>query len=458
MKGSFFQNLYVFYTGVLLLYIINLFWQQYWLAYTVGLLAIPMLMISFLGASKLFRILGIAFISSGLLMYLIAGQPINNIPLLLTSNMSMLAFLTVLPWINSVVHVGKFDNQINGLLQANVSNLGSLYKRSLITTYILMTFLNLSAINLSQGVLLENMKSVKKTIRDVLISKTTIRAFALALIWSPMEIIVAITVDATGVSYLTYLPWLILVSVIVMSIDLYIGNRRFKEMPYDRYKPADVDTPVLPLKEIIVQIVKLLFALILFLTTILVVSNLFDLNFILAVTLVILPFSIFWAIIIKKWHQFKVLGFQLWKEQTNRMQNFVILFISLALFTNSLNETPILHYVQGPFMLYKDYPIIILSLILVTYFVMAMIGVHPIGTIAILLEVLTPLFGVFNPASIGIVLIVAALATSSSGTYGITVTMTSMNTNQNPYRISLVNLPFTLLLGVIGIGVAMIII
>lgn len=455
MKERIFQRLYLFYSGVLILYIINIFVRHPVLEYSVGLLAVPMIAVSFLWATKLFRILGSAFIISGLAMYISAGFPLYEIPLYLTSNMSMLAFLVILPWINSVVHVGNYDRQINELMKENVDNLGSLYGRSTITTYILMTFLNLSAINLSQSVLLENMKNIKKKIRDVFISKTTIRAFALALIWSPMEIIVAITVDATGVSYLAYLPWLLLVSVIALSIDLLWGRRQFKKIPYEQPNP---NASPLPLGTIIKEIIKLFIALLLFLATILVVSDLFYLNFILTVTLVILPFSTIWAILIKKWDEFRSHGFRVWKEQTNRMQNFVILFISLAFFSNSLSATPMLTIVQRPFLIFEDYPIVILLLILVTYFVMAMIGVHPIGTIGILLEVLTPLFAFLNPVGIGVVLIVAALATSSSGTYGITVTMTSMNTQQNPYRITMTNLPFTLMLGLIGIFVALLLI
>lgn len=454
MKEWVFQRLYLFYSSVLLLYLINSFLENPILEYTIGLLAIPMVGVSFLWASRLFKTLCSVFIISGLVMYTSAHLPIHEIPLFLTSNMSMLAFLTVLPWINVVVHVGHYDRHINGLLKKRVDNLGALYVRSTLTTYVLMTFLNLSAINLSQGVLIENMKKTKKAVRDALISKTTIRAFALALIWSPMEIIVAITVDATEVSYLVYLPWLLLISAIALSIDLILGRQQYKKIPYSAETDNDSG---LPFRGIIQQIMKLFFALLLFLTTILVVSNLFDLNFILTVTLVILPFSIIWSLLIKKWYEFRVLGYKLWKEQTNRMQNFTLLFISLAFFANSLNETPILGLVQQPFLAFGDKPFIILFLIFATYFVMALIGVHPIGTIAILLEVLTPLFAIINPVSIGIVLIVAALATSSSATYGITVTMTSMNTDQNPYRITLRNVSFTFLLGFIGIGIGLLI-
>lgn len=448
MKAWIYNRLYIFYTSVLLLYLVNYFIGNSTLAYMIGLLAVPMLLVSFIWASKLFKILCSLFIILGLVMYGMTGLPLLQLPLFLTSNMSMLAFLAVLPWINSVVYVGHYDRHLNALMKQDVDNLGSLYMRSITTTYTLMTFLNLSAINLAQNVLVENMKKVKVSVRNALISQTTVRAFALALIWSPMEIVVAITVDATGISYLTYLPYLLLTSAIVLGIDLVLGRRKYRQIAYSG---ESEDTEQYPLREIIQQALKMLFALLLFLITILLTSHFFKLNFILTVTLVIIPFSIAWSLAIRKWHEFKALGYKLWKEQTNGMQNFTLLFISLALFSNSLNETSILGVVQQPFLAFGEQPVIILTLILFTYFVMALIGVHPIATIGILLEVLTPLFATINPLSIGIVLIVAALATSSSASYGITVTMTSMNLNENPYKVTLRNLPFTFLLGGVGI-------
>lgn len=55
--------------------------------------------------------------------------------------MTMLGFLLVLPWINSVVYVGKYDKQINQLMVKKVENLGSLYVKGTFTSYILMMFL-----------------------------------------------------------------------------------------------------------------------------------------------------------------------------------------------------------------------------------------------------------------------------------------------------------------------------
>ncbi|WP_017727744.1 hypothetical protein [Halalkalibacterium ligniniphilum] len=446
------HNLYIYYSLVLVLFIVNVFLKNEALEYIVGLLALPMLFISYLGAAKLFRILGTVFVLIGLVLFLYAGLPLYEIPFYMTSTMPLLAFLAVLPWMNSVVRAGRFDRRINQLMKSNVEDLGKLYVRTSLTTYTLVSFINLSALSLTQNVLIENMTKFKKTLRDAFISRTTLRAFAIALAWSPMEIMVAITVDTTGVSYLTYLPWLLLCSVIILVIDTLWGKKAFQNVPYE---PAvEGHNRVFSPKEFGLQILHLLVVLTTFLAIVVFVGNQFNLNFILTVTLVILPFACIWALFMKKWRSFLAIGWGTWKARTNGMQNFVVLFLSLAFFSSSLNETPFLQLIQEPFLAASGYPIIILLLIQFMYLGMSMIGVHPVATVGVLMEVLPPLYDVMNPLSIGMVLITGALATATVGTYGVTVTMTSMNTIENPYRIMLRNMPFALLYGGIGTLIA----
>jgi hypothetical protein len=442
------QHLYLIYSTILFLFIINMFAVNSVLAYIVGILAIPMLLISFVGATKLFRIIGSIFLTVGMALFLYSGIPLYKIPLFMTSTMPLLAFLAVLPWMNSIVRAGRFDRRMNEIMKSNVSDLGKLYVRSSFTTYILAAFINLSALSLSQEILMVNMAKMKKKLKESFISRTTLRAFAIAIAWSPMEIMVAMTVDATGVSYLSYLPYLFLCSILVLFIDWLWGRRRFKSVPYNPVEGGTIRE--LKPRKVAVQILQLLAALTVFLSLVVTIGNHFELNFILSVTLMILPFSFGWALLMKRWHSFLAIGWKSWKIRTNSIQNFVVLFISLAFFTSSLNETPFLQLIQQPFLASTEKPLVILFLIQMTYLLMCMIGVHPVATIGILSEVLKPLYGMVNPLSIGMVLITGALATATIGAYGVTVTMTSMNTKQNPYRITLRNMPFALFYGTIG--------
>lgn len=440
--------LYIIYPSVFGLYVLNMFLGILQLEWLIGLAAIPVLIVSYAGASRLFRILGGVFIVAGLLLFLYTGLSIDQLPLQMTATMPLLAFLTVLPWMNSVVRAGRFDRRINDLMKVNVADFGKLYVRSSFTTYVLVMFMNLSALPLTQEVLKGNMHNVKKKISDSFISRVTLRAFTLALLWSPMEVIVAMTVDATGVSYLTFLPWLFLASVTLLMIDWLWNKKTFGHL--ENVPDANRRIPVIQPGKMIWQIAQLFVALTVFLGTVVTIGNRFELDFILSVTLVILPFAFSWALLMRRFRSFRTLGWNTWKARTNGMQNFVVLFISLSLFSESLNATPFMEMIQEPFLAAADTPILILLLIQFTYLAMSMIGVHPVATIAILAEVLTPIYDLINPVSIGMIMIMGALATATVGTYGVTVTMTAMNTQQNPYRITLRNMPFALLCGSVG--------
>lgn len=442
------KHLYLVYTFLCSIYIINLFIDNESLAYVIAFITIPVVLISIIAASKLFKTLGFLFVSGGILLFSQSGLPITEAFLFFTKNIGLIALLSMLPWMNSVVRAGRYDRRINELMKMNANQLGILYVRSKITTYTLVSFINLPGLTFSQQILKENLRAYEKKISDTFISRVSLRAFAVALVWSPMEIMVALSVESTGVSYFTLMPWLMIFSLTVFIFDLVWGRRaygNFSYLPNVKHPPRAFSKG-----KIVVIILQLFSALFLFLGLVLLISHWLELNFILSVTLSILPFACLWAMAMKRWRSFMAIGWNTWKMRTNHLQNFVVLFCSLAFFTNSLNATPVLGVIQQPFMGAADSPLIVLFFIQFTYLLMSMVGIHPIATISVLAEVVTPLYTVIDPVSIGIVLITGALATATVGTYGVTVTITSMNTNQNPYRITLANMPYALIYGTIG--------
>lgn len=453
MKNWMKDNLYLFYSSVLLLFIVNYFISSTYIEYLIGLAAIVMFLVSFPGAGILFRTLGAIFITLGIIFYLDTGLPIYQIPLFMTSTMPLLAFLTALPFMTSVVHASRFDRRMNQLLNVNVSDLGKLYPRSSFAVYMLTLFINLSSLKISQEALTNNLKAIKKRIKNPFISNVTLRAFACAQAWSPMEIIVAITVDSTGVSFFTLLPWLFLCSVIVICSDWFVGRRKFKSVSYH----VDLkEENKIHFKKILWSMLKLLSGLVIFLIIVVMVGNYFHLNFILSVTLVLIPYTFVWAFVLKRHKTFWVVGWTTWKANTNKLQNFMVLFLSLALFSNSLNETTLNQLIQQPFLANSDKPFIIFICIQLLFLLMGLIGIHAIATIGVLVEVLQPFYSMINPVSIGIVLISGAMATATVGPYGVTVTMTSINTLQNPYRITLRNMPFSLFYAGVGLLIGII--
>lgn len=442
------EHIYILYAITFSAYVINVFIKNEIINYMIGVIAIFLLITSFHGASKLFKVLCIVFSVIGLILFFYAGISIIYLPLYMTSNMPLLSFLTVLPLMTSVVHSGRFDRRLNELMRGNVGDLGKLYFRSSFTTYILTGFINISALTLSQEVLQSSLKNIPQKVKKQFISKSTLRALAVALVWSPMEIIVAITVDSTGVSYLSLLPWLLLCSFLIIALDWAMGKRMFRKIEYQNGFKKQIN-----IKKVIAQILKLFIALSVFLIIVVFTGSYLHLNFILSVTIVIPIFTICWASVIKRWKSFKIIGMETWKMRTNKLQNFVVLFISLSLFSTSLSETSFQDIIKQPFVTFIDYPIVILIFIQIVFFLGGLIGVHAIATIGVLFEVIQPLYDMINPLSIGVVMITSALSTATVGAYGVTVTMTSVATQQNPYKITLNNIPFSIIFGGIGISI-----
>ncbi len=356
----------------------------------------------------------------------------------------------MLPWMASAFSLGEYDQNLKDMIYAKNNQLAEMYGKSISTTYSLLIFINISAIFLVQQILMDKLKGIDQTVRNDFIIKVTLRTFSLAVIWSPMEIIVGITVDATNVSFLSYLPWLLLCSFLLAIIDVYLSKRSFSEIEI-------VDSTNVNKKQLMRALMKLFFVLFAFFTIIIVNNYMFELNFILTVSLVILPFTFIWSIFMRLPYTFFRFGWKNWKNYNNGMQNFMVLFLSLALFSEGFNQTSIPEILQNIFGQFSDYYLFNFILITLIYFAMGLIGVHPVATIAILLEVLSPLFSIINPMSIGIVLIISALATSASAPYGINATLTSQTIGVSPYYITKVNFPFSILMSAVGILVAMLV-
>lgn len=448
-----FRYLYIFYSFIFLIHIINVFVGSTSVNYILGMLALIMLVISFPGASRLFKILGSLFVAIGGALYFTSGRSILDLPNLLTSNMSLLTLLAMLPWMNSVVRSGRFDRNLKNLLKANVSDLGKLYPRSSITTLILASFLNLSAASVAQDVLKDSLRSFKKKTRNAFIATASLRGYTLALLWSPLEILVAVSIFTTGADYVSVLPWLLLIALVTFVLDALWGRIRYRKYTYHQTDGSQ-QTNKPNVREMIKKTSHLIVSLALFLTLVIFLGNLFNLDFIFTVTLLIFPFASIWAVLMKRWRSFWTIGWKTWRMKTNTMQNFVVLFISLSLFAESISDSEFLNVIQEPVLIAADYPMIIFIIIQVIFIVMSLFGIHPVATIGILGGITSALMKVLNPISLAIVLITSSVATLTVGTYGLVVTLTAMNTGQNPYRITWRNMPFALAFGAIGSVVA----
>lgn len=444
------RNFYYIYAVLFILFLLYFFSGVEVFASLANYMAVGVLLISWIFSSRLFKMIGGLFVAAGTLFTLTAGGSVGEIISNTASNLPLLLFFSVLPWIGVVVKVGGLDDSITEMIQDRANRVEKIYGRSVVTSYFLAVFLNLSAIYIIQNILRDLFKNETVGFMNEFIIKATLRAFALAVIWSPLEVIVGLTVDSTGVSYFTLLPWLLVTSIIVGVTEVFLTRREFNgvtiDAPFDEINSQALRS----------SIIKMVILLISFLSIVMFFNMNSDLEFVMTVALIIIPFSFTTAFLMKRFPIFIRTGWKTWKNHNNHLQNFSVLFLSLGIFSGGFNSSAAPEMMQQVFSYVDSFLILILLLIMGVIYGLAMIGVHPVATLAILAEVLVPILTPENALSISIAMIVCGMSISAAAPYGINATMTAQAMGINPYKITKMNIGFSLRMGLTGILIAMI--
>ncbi|TGB03450.1 hypothetical protein [Halobacillus salinus] len=442
------QHLYIFYAFVFLLNVVHVFWPNTVLFTIIGLLGIIMTAISFPRADRVFRTLGIILVIAGTFFFLSSDATIAEIPRFFAGNVGILFLVSMLPWMNSAVKAGRYNKLLQSLLGRNVSGLGPLYVRSEMTMVSLAAFLNLSSATISQDLLREQLKDVQTKVKNSFILMATLRGYSLALLWSPLEVLLATSIFITGADYIQVLPWMLLVAALGLTFDSLIGKLMFRRHQVDFSEKVNRGQPT-------GKLVQFILALVLFLSVVVFLGNVIELDFLFSVTVSILPFALVWALLIGRRRSFWKIGWPSWKRSTNHLSNFIVLLLTLSFLTESLTASPYLSYLQDPIVALAGSPLLIMLFIQAAFLVLTLLGVHPIATMGIFGGVGGLLIESFSPVTLTVLLATSAIATVPSAPYGLIVTITSVALRMNPYQIVLRNLPYSILLGFLGIAVAL---
>ncbi|PLT30628.1 hypothetical protein [Peribacillus deserti] len=406
--------------------------------------------LSFSKSTLLFKRTSLIFIITGLGLMIFYKISFVNVPIYFNRMAIMISLFVVLPFMNSIIRVGNYDRNVNKLLKLKTSDLSQVYCRGSLTSYIIGMFLNIGVIPFVHQVIERSPLMEASNIKKRYIASMILRGYTLCLIWSPMEILVGLTIDLTQVSYYTILPYLFCLSILVLALDWLLAKQ------YRKFKLNSSGQSVQFNKRVILKNILFLFVhLFLFIAAVTALKKFLHLNFLTSVTITILPYAIFWALTIKKLKSYLNYSVMVWKRKTASLQNYMVLFLGLGFFISVLEESHLLKFLQHPFVQLSKMPIFLFLLIQVLFLLLAMGGFHPLVTMAIIGEAIRPAAAALNPVALSIVLITSSLSTVMSGPYNITVSLMSMLLNDNPYRVSLYNIKFALIFSSAGTVLAL---
>ncbi|TVY11083.1 hypothetical protein [Paenibacillus cremeus] len=423
-----------------------------WIKYIEGILALLSFVLSFHAARRMFQIVGSIFITAGIACLLWAHVPLQKLPLLLTSNVMLISLLYMLPFVNHAIRVGGYDRHLSRWLQVKGGRLDTLFVRSLIVSYCLSLFLFFAALPLMKRVLGKYLADVEESTAKRFMASSILPGFGIVAVWSPVEPLVATAVLLTGVSYAKLFPWMFAFSLVLLALGSLRGLAYRQKGALETaaalgssYETRPTHAPSWS------HTFQFFIALAILIGSAFLAHSIVSVSFFTAMTLILLPFSILWAVMKRRFNRFVKISRKKWQENTDGLRHLLVLFLSFGFFNAAIAQTPLFTWLSGPVQAISAWPVLLYICIAVLFLVLPVLGLHPLVVMSVIGLFLPPVLEVISPLSIAVVMIICSLASAFMGTFNSTVTIMSGLLQVNPYRITLWNLVFGVVFAVVGV-------
>lgn len=443
--------MYVWIYSVLVgLYIINQIFPSLVLSYIVGILAVIAIGFSVRRASGLYLITGTSFLLIGSIFFFYLDLPWHTFFLYFESMMGLLAFFFMLPFISTLIHIGHFDTQLNHMLNLKTTQLSQLYRRSSLVSHILGIFLNVATAPLLFKSLSPSLASVHDTSRNQFYTRSILRGYALCLTWSPLEVLLGMSIDATGVKYYHIFPIMFTLAILFILFDWYLFSKDKNSdwpIPSSDFEPHQMQR----IKRKLIQLMSVLLLLALAVSL---VDHWLGFGFLFSLVLVIVPFTLTAAFLMKKSKQYMTISVPYWRQRAENLSNFFFMFLSAGLFVEMVTQTQGVIRLQS-FLAEQTETVLIFYVIIGIYFVLCSLGgFHPLISLALMIQMLTPIFDQLPALPTALVLISCSLASGMYSPFNISVSVLSSEMRVNPFRITQWNIGFALCYMIVSISVA----
>ncbi|UOQ91991.1 hypothetical protein MUO14_15970 [Halobacillus shinanisalinarum] len=428
------------YPVLIFLYLLSQIWEGDTTLYIVGIFANLAILISLFFAKGLYLYSGITFYVIGFLLFLNNDSSWHTVFLHFDSMLGILSLFLLLPFLNSLIQVGRYDTNLNLFLKYKVDGVSDLYKRSSFVSHVLGLFLNIATIPLLLRSLKNTLKHLPLNISNKFYSENLLRAYAMCLTWSPLEIMVIKSLEITQESYIFIFPFIFFIAVLTLFLDWYIAKRKYKHLPLETTS-SKMD---ISYQYIFKKIRELFLLLLILVVTVTFFNQLFNQSYLFSLVLLILPISLLWALYIRKVKRYVSLAIPYWKLKTKGLSNYFFMFLSAGFFVEMLATTELIGILQTIFVSTADLTFIFYLMIGGYFLLSSYIGFHPLVSIVLLAELLVPILPQVANISLTLVLIACSLSTVMYSPFNISVSILANQLKMNPYRLGLWNVGFSI--------------
>lgn len=327
MKDSFSRLRSILTFGIAIIFLSNLFVKSDFLQDLNLVMMLVVIFLSFLVVSGTTLIIGSMLFLLSIILFLSYGAPLSIWLQALQENIYLVVMFALVPLLGIPIRHGGYFEALRGLFQRYVYNDSRFYLLVSFVSAFVGVLVNLAVVPL----VLQISQASSKSSNRKLLSSAIVRGFATCTIWAPTTAAIALVVQLSGASWLTFSPFAVLCGVIAGLTGYFLTMYEEKKAGNDPLaageEPAGEFDPG--------KVIELSIFSIILIAAIAVLSFVTGIHTIVVVSLASIIYPIAWLGIIGKL-QILVREFKIYfNESLPKLQNEIILFMGAGLFATT---------------------------------------------------------------------------------------------------------------------------
>ncbi|RYL92458.1 hypothetical protein [Sporolactobacillus sp. THM19-2] len=389
---------------------------------------------------------GLGFLAGGILLLARSGITPAAYVTSFGDMIQMVTLFAFIPILTFPVRFGDYAEQIRHLVRKRLRGTNSLYLLTSAAAYLFSSFMNLAALPLTYDTIARSAGDYPIGKKKRFLTRAITHGYAMPLVWSPLTPIVGTVLDLTGTEYAPVLPYLIGLSAAGLTLDWLTAGlilRRAESGPV-RNTRTEV-AAARALRDRPYRLIHIPVALIILNGLIILLDQWLKQSFLFLVTLLVLPFSGIWCLLIRRGALFFPAVRHHFNTWLPKMVHPFFIFLSAGFFITTLHvsgaDATLTEWV-AIVIRRTDLRVFLVVLPLIP-FALAFLGLHPAVSLALIAGSVHSGSFFHTPVVITVAMLGSAVPAFLMGPYNATLSMMSGIVDEKPFTLSKWNFSFT---------------
>ncbi|MGM0876935.1 MAG: hypothetical protein ACQEWV_19815 [Bacillota bacterium] len=403
------------------------------------------------------QVLGSVFLLLGFMMLWSSDESWSDYLLSFGPMLDLLTLFTLVPILALPIKLGEYAEGIQSLIQRYVNKSKHLYMMTSSVAYFLSIFMNVASIPMTYYCIRPALATFPLQNKERFMSRAITHGFAMPLLWSPITPVVGVIISMTGVSWISILPYVLPLSFLGVILDWLAGSmsarKNVNSKLHNQYSSNEIAATIEKRETSLRRLFHILIGIFMFNIAILIAEYFFPFSFLVIVSLLVIPISLCWSLLLKKGKEFSFELKNYFNGISTKMSDQFFIYLAAGFFISAIKLSKADSLINSWIIQYKDVIGIEFFLVCVPIIpvLLAFIGLHPAVTLALMAGSLDPSVLGISPHILTVTMLLGAVSAFLIGPYNTTVGLMSNIVKTSSYKVSNWNIKYTITFIVCGL-------